>query len=477
MFNRLFNKYKFMSLPAKASLWFVFTSVMTKGISFITTPLFTRILTTEEYGIISIYGTWATIISIFCTLELSSGVFNKAMIIYENNREEYISSILSLSSLITLLVFSVYLLGAHFWNSLIGLSTPLMLSMFIDIFFTSAWSLFSAKNRFEYKYKTIVCLTIVTCLLSTLISFILVISFPENHVEAKIYGAIIGRIFFYLYIFVFLIRKGGKIYKSEYWNYSIKYNLPLIPHYLSQFVLNQSDRVMISKMSGNAEAGIYSLAYQVAIIMQIVINAIASSFMPWTFQNLKQGNYKILGKRALQIEIFVGILCCVFSLFAPEVIYILGGTNYLPAMYIVPPVSMSVLLLIVYSFFGNVEFYFEKTKIITSLSCIIAITNIGLNYVFIKIFGYIAAGYTTLICYLLYAIVHYVLMKKICKEKEIPNPYPEKKIWGVAILFVLISVCISFIYEYREIRYISIIVLSVITVLYFYRNKESILGK
>ena len=69
------KKYSELPIPLKASFWFLITGFLQKGISVITTPIFTRLLSTSEYGQLSIYNSWAGIITIFATLNLSAGVF------------------------------------------------------------------------------------------------------------------------------------------------------------------------------------------------------------------------------------------------------------------------------------------------------------------------------------------------------------------------------------------------------------------
>lgn len=467
--NKLIAKYKSISQPAKASIWFVFSSVVNKGISFITTPFFTRILSTSEYGVSNLYNTWLTIFTIFGTLELATGVFNKAMIKYEDDRDGYTSSSLILTSLITGFLFIVYFIGRNTWNKLIGLNTSLMTMMFIEIFISSAWSFFLIRKRFDYHYKAIVIITIVTNILATLVSLYFTSNSTENRVEAKVFGLLLVRAIVYAAVYVYLLVKGKEFINISYWTYSLKYNLPLIPHYISQQVLNQADRIMISRMNGNSYAGMYSLAYQVAVIMQLLTNSIHASFMPWTFQCIKEGNLKKIGKRALQLEIMIGICCVLFSLFAPEVISILGTEEYLSAMYVVPPVSMSILFLTIYSFFGNIEFYYEETGFIMIASVVVAIENVVLNYICIKMFGYIAAGYTTLFCYMGYSLIHYLFMKKICKKNNIENPFDGKMMWGIAILFAAVSIGIAFIYKFTVIRYGCILLFGIFFAIYSIR--------
>ena len=166
-----------------------------------------------------------------------------------------------------------------------------------------------------------------------------------------------------------------------------------------------------------------------------------------------------------------------FSLFAPEFIMIMGGSEYYKAVYIVPPVAMSVLFITIYTFFANIEFYFEKTKYVMIASCISALMNIILNAVFIPIFGFVAAGYTTLVCYIAYSIIHYLFMKKICKENGIDNPYKERMTWIIAAVFVSLAIMVSFVYKYTILRYVLILVVAVIAVLIWLKKKNEILGK
>lgn len=477
MFSKLIEKYNRIALPAKASIWFVICSIIQKGIALITVPLFTRILTQEEYGTVSLYTSWMTIVTIFATLELPTGVFNKAMIKYEDDRDGYTSSSLVLSSLITLSLFIVYFLAKDFWNVFFGLNTQIMIMMFVEIFFTSAMSFWSIRQRFEYKYRAVVIVTLLSNFLATLCSLSLVILFPKNRAEMRILGLVLVHALIYAVVFNILLLRGKKGVVPSYWKYSVIYNIPLVPHYLSQQVLNQSDRIMISNICGLSDAAVYSLAYQIAVVMKIVTNAIHASFVPWTFQNIKKGTVKQIGKRAIQIEILIGLICLGFSLFAPEFIMIMGGSEYYKAVYIVPPVAMSVLFITIYTFFANIEFYFEKTKYVMIASCISALMNIILNAVFIPIFGFVAAGYTTLVCYIAYSIIHYLFMKKICKENGIDNPYKERMTWIIAAVFVSLAIMVSFVYKYTILRYVLILVVAVIAVLIWLKKKNEILGK
>ena len=88
---------------AKSSIVFALSSFILKGISFITTPIFTRIMDSSCYGIIATYNSWLSIIEVFAILGLTSaGVFNVGLNEYKEQRSRYISSVLSLCNIMTI---------------------------------------------------------------------------------------------------------------------------------------------------------------------------------------------------------------------------------------------------------------------------------------------------------------------------------------------------------------------------------------
>ena len=204
--------------------------------------------------------------------------------------------------------------------------------------------------------------------------------------------------FFYIYNFA----KGKCFYNKEYWKFALLFNIPLIPHYLSMVVLSQADRIMIEKMFGTDKVAIYSVAYSVSMIMNIIITSINSSYVPWTYQKVENAEYKDLKKMSNILLALVGIISLVPTLMAPEIIAIMAPSNYSEAIWAIPPIALSVFFIFLYSLFANIEFYFEESYFVTIASIMGAILNIILNAIFMPIGGYLAAGYTTLMLSLIH---------------------------------------------------------------------------
>ena len=413
---KLLAKFETMSTQAKAAFCFTFCSILQKGISMITVPIFTRLLSTDEYGVYSIYLSWLNILTVFTSLNLYYGVFNNAMLKYEDDRDRYTSSMQGLVTVVTSGVFIVYLLGRKVFNNLLGLSTIFVLLMFIEMLVTPSLQFWSARQRFDYKYKTLAGITLVKSVLNPVVGIIAVL-LSRDKALARVASVVAVEVIFCGSIMVYQYIKGKSFYVKEYWKYSCEFSLPLIPHYLAGSILNQGDRVMIDNMVGKSAVGIYSVAYNVGMLMQIFTNAINSAFTPWMYTSLRDKKYKEIKRVSNLLLLIMAGLVWILMAFAPEVVSIFASEVYYDAVYVIPPIAASVYFIFMYVLFSNLEFYFEKTKFIMLASIGAAILNIFLNMIFISGFGYLAAGYTTLASYIVYCFSHFIFSLLVCKEK------------------------------------------------------------
>lgn len=463
--QKLKTKYFSLSVGVRAALWFTICNMLQKAIAMITLPIFTRLLTTEQYGTFTIYQSWYTIIFMIATLNLSGGVVNNGMVKYENNRNQFISALQGLATTITMIFFVIYLIWHNFFNKIFELSTIFMLAMFIQLLFEPAYLFWAQKQRYEYKYKSLIVVTLLLAVLSPLVGVIAVIS-TDYKAEARVISYALVQICIGLIFYIIQSFRGKKLFSKDIWKFALLFNLPLVPHYLSQTVLGQSDRIMISQMIGKSQAAIYGVAYNLASVLSLFINAINSSFVPSMYENIKGKNYQNVKKTANFLVLFMCVLIGVFMLFGPEIILLFTTKEYLETKWVFPPVAASVFFTFVYVMFINVEFYFEKTTYVMFVSVIGAGLNIGLNLIFIKQFGYIAAGYTTVFCYMLFAIGHYLLHKYILKKKEINETVFDGKMILVysIILLAFMGICVV-LYKYNIVRYVIIGIIAIVSLI------------
>lgn len=478
MVFKILNGYKVLPVQVKASFWFLICSFLQKGITLLTTPIFTRLLTPIEYGQVSVFNSWMNIISIFITLRLSAGVFTQGLVKYSNDRKCFSSSFQGLTLTLTLGWTVVYLIQKEFWNRLFSLSTVQMLAMLIMIWSTNVFELWSAEQRVEYKYKCLVLLTLIISFAKPIVGVYLVMR-AKNKVLARILGLALVELIGYVGLFFRQLYKGKHFFKSKYWKYALSFNLPLIPHYLSQIVLNTSDRIMIANFAGDWEAGIYSVAYSFSLIMTLFNSALMSTISPWIYKKIKSNKVGDISEISYITMIFIAMVNLMLIAFAPEIITIFAPVEYEDAIWVIPPIAMSVFFMFCYDLFAKFQFYFEKKYYIVCASVSGAVLNILLNYIFIPIFGYYVAGYTTLVCYVVYDMVHYLFMKKVCRENlNRTDVFNLKIIIGISMTFVIIGFVFTVTYNMIWIRYgilICFLIFIVIKKKWFLSNINRIL--
>lgn len=473
--NNCINKYKSLPVQVKASFWFLICSFIQRGLSVITTPIFTRLLSTSEYGLFSVFSSWKGIVAIFVTLSLSAGVYTQGLIKFSDNRDVFSSSLQGLTTTLVVLWVSIYLINPGFWNKCFSLSTIQMFALFAVIWSSAAFAFWSAEQRVYYKYKALVIISLLLSILKPALGIVLVIN-ADDKVTARILGIVIIDFIAGAGFYTSQMHRGKVFYNKTFWKYALHFNIPLIPHYLSQTVLNSADRIMIERMVGASEAGIYSLAYSISSIMVFFNSALMDTISPWFYQRIKEKDYKGIPSIAYSTLIGIAAVNILLIAFAPEAVKIFAPEEYYSAIWIIPPVAMSVYFMYSYDLFAKYAFYYEKTFLIMLGSVIGALLNVVLNYIFIGRYGYQAAAYTTLFCYIVYAVVHYILMNRICDTYcEGIKIYDIRIILLISVAFVFLGFVLMATYNFWIIRYSAILLFLFVVLLY--KNKITLAVK
>ena len=442
--NALYKKIKNLPKPLLASIFYMIIVFFQNGVTLLTTPLFSRILSTSDYGITSTYSSWYNVLYIFVTLNLSAGIYNNALVDFEKKKKEVTSSLLTISIILSFFFFIIYIIFKDKIIAMLNLSEYLIDFMFVNFLTAPAWGFFLSQERFDYKYVKPLLITLFTFILNPIIGFVGIKLFPDSKAVAKVIGCGIPSLIVNSILLIKILIDGKCFYNKQYWKYAILLNLPLIPHYLSNVILASSDRIMIQRIINDSAAGIYGISYNLSQVIQGVFVGINAAWIPFTYKNLKAENYKKIKNYSNILLIFIGIISIFLSLFAPEIFKILAPKEYYSAIYVIPPITIGLFLSFVSSLFGNIEFYYKKNVFVMIATCIAAILNIILNSIFIPKFGFIAAGYTTAISYLILAIAHYFFMNKIQPTKV----YSIKKIVGISIITFILVFAAMFFYNY-----------------------------
>ena len=171
----------------RAALWFVFCSMLPHVTSVAATTVFTRILSTDDYGLTSNYAAWYSILSVIITLNLNAGVYNNAMLKYKDDRDSYDSATMGLSLVLGVIGGAAILLFNGPMSALTSLPFSLLVCMVLQCAFYNPYGCWLSRARYEYRYQRVIKITVITSLASPLLSVGLILV-SENKAEAKVWG-------------------------------------------------------------------------------------------------------------------------------------------------------------------------------------------------------------------------------------------------------------------------------------------------
>ncbi len=452
----------------KSGLWYTAANFIMKGIGFITTPIFTRLLSHEEFGLYSNYASWLQTFTMFVTLNLAS-TFISARFDFEDDFDGYISSALSLSTFSTLIWLFIINLFPTWFASITGVEFKYLNVMMLYLLFAAAIDMFQARERYFFRYKISVFISLFLSVASSILAVLLIV-YLDNKLDGRIMGFAIPYIVMGLVLYIVIFLRGKKI-NINYWKYALPICLPFIPHLLSLTLLNSMDKIMITNICGPAQNALYSLAYSCGAVITMLITSLNTAFAPWLGEQLHVNNFDTIKKVATKyVLLFVGLTCGIM-LIVPELLLIMGGESYREAIYVMPPVAFGCVCQFIYTMHVNVEQFKKKTVGMAIASISAAGLNYLLNMIFIPKFGYIAAAYTTLASFLWLMIIHMFLVYKI----GYAGVYDRNKILIIVLCVGLYTATVHFLYGNTILRYILLVVYGGMIVYLFFAHKKAVL--
>lgn len=446
-----------LSISTKAAIAFIICSIIQKIIAFFAMPFYTNLLTLEEYSIFSLYSTWYSVFEIIATIGLCNGVINNGMLKYKDDRDSFITSVQSLSSF-TILICG--LLCVLFWPILsiyIKLPINIVLLIFIQLFFYTAFILYTSKDKYLFKYKTVVTVNLLIALLTNLISIYLIKTNPlnPNNGYLRVVVNVLVYSLFGLYFYILNLTKSKKLFKKEYIKYAFYFSIPLVPYLFFAMSLDQIDSIMISNLCTADKLAIYSFNNQVGLLPNFINAALVSVLTPLIYLYISENKNKDINDLSITTSLLLFMIVLALITVAPEITKILSNHNYLEGINLITPLALTVLIRFVFGFFITIEMYYNKTYL-PAISTLIALSiTLVLDYLLIPKYGYIVVGYIKLFVYIIMAIIHYLFVKDIYK-------YNYKILFIILIFGIVLATIISSLYNVLVIRLLLGIVIEIL---------------
>ncbi len=389
------------------TIFYLLGTVIIRGIGIFTAPLFTRLLLPEEFGNVAIFTMLASFISIIIGTYSHGGLAVAMITFEEKEKENFLSSALTLSTLSGVIFTTVFFLFKDFLIDLLKIESSLVSLLMAYSFVIFIIDFYLTKLAQERKQVLYLLLSFIV-MISTTLASILFIWFLRDGFWGRIYGFVIPSIFIALVLYSSIMFNGHSYFNISYWRFSLNFSLPLILHCFSSLALVQVDRLMIQHFMDLRSVGIYSIAYTFGLIIEMLWGSFNLSWVPTYYQNLKNESYEIIERQCYNYIKTFTFISIIFILVSPEFFRLFTVETYWAGIPVVAMVAFSGYLRFSASFLVNYQLYINKTVWTALATLMAAITNIFLNIYMIPRLGIIGAAISTVISYLVLLFVNQV---------------------------------------------------------------------
>lgn len=398
---------------AKASVYYVVANIIGQGIVLLSSAVFTRMMSKADYGLVSTYSTWVLVLNTFICMNLFISV-RTAYVDFKEDYDNYNSSVLLLSILcgivMTLLIAGITVVaGLNFgiWEVLLACIQSVALNIVNYMLAIQAM-----KN--EYRQRTF--MMIAPNWTHILLSVVLMLIFTQNLYMSKIAGNAFGLVAFGVVCTAVLFRKARPRIVTKYWKYSLKISVPAIFNTLSDLILMQCDRLMLTSMVGAEETAEYSVIYNVSSIIVAIYQAINGAWVPWFFGKIKSNEPGDIRRYQGHYILLFSVFSCAMMTISPELIKLMSPENYWNGIRYVAPIVVASYLIFLYAFFSAYLLYEKRTVRIAVNTVIAAAINLILNYLLIPEYKAVGAVMATVVSYIVLFVLHLTAVYKDGKK-------------------------------------------------------------
>ena len=420
--------------PVKAGLGYTIGNILIKGIAFLSLPLFSRLMTTAEFGVFNVFISFETILSVIVGMGMHTSI-QSANLEFKGEIDRYTSSV-SLTYILTAMVLAlVALVFGPLLESALAFSPAVLLCLVAYSFGTAIITLFNNRISLNYEYKKYLIVAFICAAGNVLVSILLMLTILSDKRDlGRIYGTTAVSFVLGVVLLFGFFRKAKPRVEKKYWKFAYKYSLPIVPHGVAQVLLGQVDRIMIRSMVNDDAAGIYSLGGNIKLILTVLTDSVMTAWRTWFFSAMDKGETAKIQRMASLISVGYTALTVGLLSVSHELVLLFGGRDYDEAKLVVIPMIADAFLLFLYSIVVQSEYFKKKTKYIMIGTMIAAAVNLVTNYIFIKMFGYAAAAWTTLGSYILYMVLHLAISRRVIGFHVLP----------MKILLILLSIVTAF---------------------------------
>ncbi|WP_376869692.1 lipopolysaccharide biosynthesis protein [Aeromonas veronii] len=379
-------------LVKKAGIYFI-SNVLNAAIPFLLLPVLTRVLTPVEYGEIAIFQTLVAGLAAFVGLNAVGAANIK---FYDHNNSEQELSKYNGACLQILIVSGVFLLFlSALFSKYLVYSLSIKESWIYSALLFSALSFVMSLRLGQWQVRgeafKFGALQISNSLLNMGLSLLLVVALhfgAQGRVDAQVMAAVFSAI-----VACYLLAKDKLVtlfcWRPDYLKHALQFGVPLVPHIFGFFLLSAVDRFVINQELGLGQAGIYMVAVQLSMTLNIVFDAINKAYVPWLFEILKR-NDSAEKRKVVKYTNFYFVLLLLLAplpfLIGPWALVLIAGEKYRAAGEVIGWLCLGQIFGGMYLMVTNYVFYAKKTASLSVVTVFSGILNVILLFSFIHSF-------------------------------------------------------------------------------------------
>lgn len=423
---------------ASNSLIYGIGGAITKSISLLSLPIFTKYLSPLDYGVLSLILFLSAFIQPLVTLGLntSMGISYFKSNTIENKSQTVWSSfiLLGISSILFFIILYYFIQSVGnfvFQNTLYdNLILVAMFSMLLNVLSTP----FILKMQFENQAKSFIILSFISALLTLLLT-VYFIAYLQKGIVGMIYGQLLGSLFSFFFFIYFGKKDLVFIFDVNYLKSIFKLGYPLIPSSIFLLIIFQSNRYILELFEGLEAVGIYSIGFSFGMLMSIFVSGFTQAWYPYfmSFAN-KQDQIKEKFADILYLYSLVfGALSLLFFILAKIIVEMFVSIEFYKSYQVIGLVALSQVCIGLFSILTPNIYYLKKVKIITYFQAIAAILSIFINTLFIVLFGVFGAAIGLFVSSALLPLFQF-LWNRYFLDNSIKIDY---SVWSNKYLFII----------------------------------------
>ncbi|MGB0390927.1 MAG: oligosaccharide flippase family protein [Salibacteraceae bacterium] len=381
-------------------------------VPFIMLPILTSYISADGIGLLSLVETSILFLAPFILLNIEAGVGVEYFKSSKQELSKYLSNGIMLSFLAFLIMGTTTYLSRNFLSSALEIPISIILLLPVFVLLRIIPSIVLVLYQAQQKPISYLIYSLFQTLFDFALSATFVILWKHGYI-GRLEGTYIA---FFLATFIGIYI----IYQQGYFNFKItkekikqilSFGAPLIPHAVGGTIIAMSDRYFISYFEGNAEVGIYTVAYQVGAIMLLFSRSVNQAWSPMLYDLLNKKKYKSVDKYTLYLlVIFIAVATALYFL-TDLVFYLLINPNFYSAKLYVTLLLLGFLFQSIYFLFTNFIFYSKRTEILAVITFSGALLNLALNYFLIKKMGVLGVAFATAITWFIFMFASFIVAK------------------------------------------------------------------